>query len=130
MGAPGAGFRSRGTGRARGAAAPGGNPKRGGAGPGSPAGGHAVDPGLRRFPREEADRKIRCLSCDVSERRDEQGPMRDRKLNRLFLRWRERGDAEALGEVFDRTAPELLRVALHVVRDPAEADDLLQATFL
>lgn len=56
--------------------------------------------------------------------------MRDRKLNRLFARWRERGDAEALGEVFDLTAPELLRVALHVVRDPAEADDLLQATYL
>ncbi len=56
--------------------------------------------------------------------------MRDRKLDRLFERFRRKGDVAALGEVFDRTAPELLRVAMSLVRDPGEADDLLQATYL
>jgi DNA-directed RNA polymerase specialized sigma24 family protein len=32
--------------------------------------------------------------------------------------------------VYDRLAPELLRVALHLVRDAAEAEDVLQATFV
>lgn len=48
----------------------------------------------------------------------------------LFDRFRRRGDAAALGELFDRTAPALLRVALHLVRDPSAAEDLLQGTFL
>lgn len=56
--------------------------------------------------------------------------MRDRRLDRLFLRYRSRGDVRALGEVFDASSEELLRVAMNLVRDPAEADDLLQATFL
>lgn len=56
--------------------------------------------------------------------------MRDRKLERLFDRFRQRGDVGALGEVFDATAPELLRVAMSLVRDPGEADDVLQATYL
>lgn len=49
---------------------------------------------------------------------------------RLFLRWRERGDAAALAELFDRTAPELLRLALHLCRHAVDAEDVLQATFL
>lgn len=56
--------------------------------------------------------------------------MRDRKLDRLFERFRREGDADALGEVFDATARELLRVAMSLVHDPVEADDLLQATYL
>jgi hypothetical protein len=32
-------------------------------------------------------------------------------VDRLFARFCRSGDAQALGEVFDRTAPELLRVA-------------------
>ena len=44
----------------------------------------------------------------------------------LFERYRSRGDARALGELFDRTAPSLLRIALHLARDPAAAEDLLQ----
>ncbi|MFY9342686.1 MAG: sigma factor, partial [Planctomycetota bacterium] len=48
----------------------------------------------------------------------------------LFARFRQRGDAAALGELFDRTAPALLRIALHLARDPAAAEDLLQGTFL
>ncbi len=56
--------------------------------------------------------------------------MQDRKLDRLFERFRAKGDVAALGEVFDRTSPELLRVAMFLARSPAEAEDLLQATFL
>jgi RNA polymerase sigma-70 factor (ECF subfamily) len=48
----------------------------------------------------------------------------------LFGRFRERGDVGALGELFDRTSASLLRVALHLTRDPAAAEDLVQATFL
>src|SRR5262245_4087618 len=55
--------------------------------------------------------------------------MRD-QLDRLFDHFRLRGDVQALGEVFDATAPELLRVAASLVRDANEADDLLQRTFL
>ena len=51
-------------------------------------------------------------------------------LNELFERYRRAGDAAALGEVFDRTAPELFRLAHHLVRDSAEAEDVLQATFV
>lgn len=49
---------------------------------------------------------------------------------RSFARWRESGDAAALAAVYDETAPQLLRVALHLVRHPAHAEDLLQATFV
>ncbi|MCU0862378.1 MAG: sigma-70 family RNA polymerase sigma factor [Planctomycetes bacterium] len=49
---------------------------------------------------------------------------------RLFLRWRDRGDAAALAELFDRTAPELLRLAVHLCRHAVDAEDVLQATFL
>ncbi len=48
----------------------------------------------------------------------------------LFDRYRRRGDVRALAKVFDRTAPELLRIAMHVARDPIVAEDLLQETFL
>jgi RNA polymerase sigma-70 factor (ECF subfamily) len=56
--------------------------------------------------------------------------MSDRKLDRLFVRFRRRGDPTAMAELFDRTAPELLRLAMHLVRDPVEAEDVVQATFL
>lgn len=56
--------------------------------------------------------------------------MRDAQLDRLFLRFRERGDVHALTRVFDLTSRELLELASHVTRDPAQAEDLLQATFL
>jgi RNA polymerase sigma-70 factor (ECF subfamily) len=49
---------------------------------------------------------------------------------RSFLRWRDRGDPAALAKVFDRTAPELLRLALHLCRNVPDAEDALQATFL
>lgn len=49
----------------------------------------------------------------------------------LFLTFRSRGDAAALANVFDRTAPELGRVAGYLAGGDAErARDLLQATWL
>jgi len=52
------------------------------------------------------------------------------KLDRQFARFCTEGDAEALGYVFDRTAPELLHVAAWLTRNRADADDLVQRTFL
>src|SRR5262245_50960337 len=56
--------------------------------------------------------------------------MSERRLNDLFERLRRQGDAEALGIVFDETAPEILGVARRLSRDPVEAEDILQETFL
>ncbi len=56
--------------------------------------------------------------------------MRDAAVNRWFARFRKRGDPNALAKVFDATAPELLRVAAHLLRDPVEAEDVVQSTFL
>ena len=53
-----------------------------------------------------------------------------RSLETLFVRFRKRGDSEALARVFDAVAPELLRSGVHLVGDEAEAEDLVQATFL
>lgn len=52
------------------------------------------------------------------------------EADRLFREFVQSGDPRALGEVYDRLAPELLRVALHTARDAAEAEDVLQATFV
>lgn len=52
------------------------------------------------------------------------------RSTRLFLRWRDRGDPRALGELFDRTAPDLLRLGLHLIGNVVDAEDLLQSTFL
>ena len=51
------------------------------------------------------------------------------QLNALFVRYRD-GDVAALGQVFDRTAPQLLRLAMHLSRRSNDAEDLLQATFV
>lgn len=53
-----------------------------------------------------------------------------RSVEQLFVRFRAAGDVSALAEVFERTAPELLKVGLHLARDPAAAEDLLHATFV
>ena len=56
--------------------------------------------------------------------------MRLRSLESLFERYRRKGDLAALGEVFDRVAPDLLRLACHLVRGHDAAEDVLQATFV
>ncbi|MCP3919751.1 MAG: sigma-70 family RNA polymerase sigma factor, partial [bacterium] len=50
--------------------------------------------------------------------------------DRLFVQYCESGEPERLADVYDAVAPELMRVALHLVGDPADAEDLLQATLL
>ncbi|MFY9341698.1 MAG: sigma-70 family RNA polymerase sigma factor [Planctomycetota bacterium] len=47
-----------------------------------------------------------------------------------FVRWRSAADVAALARVYDTAAPALLRLALHHVRHPATAEDLVQSTFL
>ncbi|MEZ5966285.1 MAG: sigma-70 family RNA polymerase sigma factor [Planctomycetota bacterium] len=47
-----------------------------------------------------------------------------------FLAWRDRGDLRALARAFDAVAPELLLAAWHVAPCGADAEDLVQGTFL
>src|SRR5688572_24272593 len=47
-----------------------------------------------------------------------------------FVRFQRTGESDALAEVFDQTAAELLRVAGHLLNDLHVAEDLVQATFL
>jgi RNA polymerase sigma-70 factor (ECF subfamily) len=58
------------------------------------------------------------------------GPMKDAVLDRLFLRYRARGDGKALAAVFDLTAKELFAVAAHLASGAGEAEDLVQIVFL
>ena len=51
-------------------------------------------------------------------------------VEQLFARFASQGDVDALSEVFDRTAPALLRLSVQICGREAEAEDLLQATFL
>lgn len=46
-----------------------------------------------------------------------------------FVRWRERGNPDALAFVFDALAPGLHRLAVHVAGDASVAEDLVQTTF-
>lgn len=50
--------------------------------------------------------------------------------DRQFARFRRTGDPRALADVFDRTAPELWRVAAHLCKQRETAEDLVQTTFL
>jgi len=56
--------------------------------------------------------------------------MQQRALTELFERFRTSGDVQALGEAFERTAADLLRVARRVSGDRHDAEDLVQATYL
>lgn len=51
-------------------------------------------------------------------------------LQDLFLRYRSHGDLRALAEVFDRVAPDLLRIARLLVSQRADAEDAVQETFV
>src|SRR5262245_44905476 len=48
----------------------------------------------------------------------------------LWRRFRDDGDATALGALFDAVSPELFRVALALAPDAASAEDALQETWL
>lgn len=48
----------------------------------------------------------------------------------LLRRFRDFGDPEALGALFDATSPALFRMALRLAPDPGAAEDALQETFL
>lgn len=55
--------------------------------------------------------------------------MRDR-ADRDFDRFRDTGDPRQLASAFDRTAPELWRVAGHLCRDAHDAEDAVQSAFV
>ena len=48
----------------------------------------------------------------------------------LVAQWREQGDPEALGALFDATAPALFRIAMSLTRDAVTAEEVLQETYL
>ncbi|MFY9343059.1 MAG: sigma-70 family RNA polymerase sigma factor, partial [Planctomycetota bacterium] len=50
--------------------------------------------------------------------------------DRQFARYVAHGDVHALGEVFDATAPELVRIAAHLTGSRDQARDLVQTAFL
>jgi len=56
--------------------------------------------------------------------------MRLRTIRRLFLAWRDRGDAGALARLFDATSPELASLAAHLAHDADQAQEVLQETYL
>ena len=51
-------------------------------------------------------------------------------LEQLFRRYQRDADLDALAELFDRTAPEVARIASFLSSQPGHAEDLLQATYL
>ncbi len=57
-------------------------------------------------------------------------PLFPSKVDRSFRTFCRTGDPEALGLVFDATAPHLMRVAMWLVRHRQDAEDLVQRTFL
>src|SRR5262245_35846279 len=57
-------------------------------------------------------------------------PIRLASPDRLLRRFCRTGDPAALGALFDRTAAELLRVAVWLCGNRTDAEDLLQRTFV
>ncbi len=52
------------------------------------------------------------------------------RSDQAFIRYQETGVPEHLGQVFDETSAQLLKLAHHLTSDFSDADDLLQAVFL
>ena len=52
------------------------------------------------------------------------------RVDTLFRRYQAKGDVGALAKVFDRTAAQTLRVAMHFARDPNQAEAWVQETYL
>ncbi len=59
-----------------------------------------------------------------------QTPSQTDPLARTFAAWARHGRPDDLARVFEATAPGLLRVARHLAVDLADAEDLLQSTFV
>ncbi len=57
-------------------------------------------------------------------------PMSPSPADLAFVRFQTTGRSDALAEVFDLTAADLLRVAAHLAADAHAAEDLVQETFL
>ncbi|MEM7201392.1 MAG: sigma-70 family RNA polymerase sigma factor [Planctomycetota bacterium] len=57
-------------------------------------------------------------------------PRTEKQAHRAFRRYQETGDPAAITAVFDLTAPILLGLAVHVLGDRAQAEDVVQTTFL
>lgn len=78
----------------------------------------------RRRHCVDADRKLKpAPHPSPSSSVPQNSPERD------FLQYRQHGDAQALGRVFDAVAPELLLIAMHLGAED-QAEDLVQVTFL
>lgn len=56
--------------------------------------------------------------------------MTEDHLTELLLTYRSRRDPETIATLFEETAPRLLGLAMHLAGDSADAEDVLQATFL
>ncbi len=69
-------------------------------------------------------------SCDSAPVEHEQYEIPAGSVEADFLAWRSNGDGAALERVFDAVAPDLLKLGLHLVGQAADAEDLVQQTFL
>ena len=56
--------------------------------------------------------------------------MDDKALRQQLVKYRATRDPARMAALFEITAPQLWQLAMHLSRDPADADDLLQSTFL
>ena len=56
--------------------------------------------------------------------------MKERQEDQDFLRYRQKGDPEAMARVFDAVAPKLLLVAAHLTKDRADAEEFVEQSLL